>query len=103
MANNTLEVTKRDGTTARLVHIPTRRFLARAPNGETVEVEARARVISKQKVRAERTCNRMPLVEVEPLRRSPELPVIWATAPLRKIEMPYDREDLDVECTKNVY
>jgi hypothetical protein len=45
----------------------------------------------------------MPLVEVEPLRRSPELPVIWATAPLRKIQMPYDREDLDVECTKNVY
>lgn len=34
---------------------------------------------------------------------TPELPVNWATAPLRKIEMPYDREDRDVECTKNVY
>jgi hypothetical protein len=53
MANNTLEVTKRDGTTARLVHIPTRRFLARAPNGETVEVEARARHLEAEGPRRE--------------------------------------------------
>jgi hypothetical protein len=45
----------------------------------------------------------MPLAELEPLRRSAQVNVMWAAAPLRTVEMPFDREDLEVECTKNVY
>jgi hypothetical protein len=98
-----LDVTKPDGTTGRLVALPAPRLLARSPSGEIVEVQPRPRVVSKEKIKVERTCSRMPLEELEPLRRAPLLVVMWAAPALRTIEMPFDREDLDVECTRNVY
>lgn len=98
-----LDVTKPDGTNGRLVRLAAPRMLARSRSGEVVRVEPKPRVVAKHKVRVDRKCDRMALEELEPLRRSADLMVMWASAELRTVEMPFDREELDVECAKNLY
>jgi hypothetical protein len=99
-----LDVTRSNGTWGRLVHVPVPRLVARGPNGEIVKVEAQPRVISKRKVRVDRSCDRMPMVPLDPLERAAHLMVVWgASNELRTVAMPFEREELEVECAKSLH
>jgi hypothetical protein len=102
--SNALGVTDADGSTRRLLRSPGPRALVRSPSGEVLHVVVNPRVIEKRTVTVKRTCNEMPSTEPEPFERPRTIPVMWRPLPkLRTIEVRYDREDLDMECTDHVY
>ncbi len=97
-----LEVKKEDGQTARIVHSRPR-TLARAANGEIVRVEVQSKVTRTSTVKIDRTCNRSPTVEPDPLEHPFGVPVLWAPVPpLRTVAMTVEREELDTTCTDYV-
>lgn len=100
-----LQVNETDGSRRELVPIAMH-ILARGPDGVVVEIEPQVRIIGKRAVVVDRTCNEMPSPDVSPLERRAPLQVMWSTssAPApRKIPMPYEREELEMDCAKKVY
>ena len=60
--------------------------------------------MKRRSVLVKQTCNRMPGGTPDPLDSAFGVPVRWATAPvLSTVVMPVEREELEVECTDNVY
>lgn len=98
-----LLVTKSDGAEGTLVRVEAPRALARNAKGEIVEIDLQVRV-HRRRVLVKRSCNRMPMVAPSPIERRDPLMVVWGRRPpLRTITLSVEREELDIECTDNVY
>ena len=100
-----LSVVEADGSKRQLVPMKLR-TLARGPDGVVVEIDPQVRIIGKRSVVVDRTCNEMPSPGVTPLERGAPLQVMWSDSSAvvpRKIAMPYEREELEMDCAKKVY
>lgn len=99
-----LRVTRESGEAGVLVRAGGPRDLAVSPTGERVEVSLARRVVSRRAVLVERSCDHMPRVEPDPLDVPRPIPVRWGPSPpLRRVTVPFDREEVDVTCTENTY
>jgi hypothetical protein len=98
-----LEVTMADGEKLPIVRIPGPRRLAKGPRGETVRIVERAEVISRDKALVKEVCNRMPRPEPHPLELTEPVTVLWGKpAEPPTVELLFEREELEEECTEYV-
>ena len=98
-----LDVTLASGDKRQLVRVEGPRSLAKGPNGELVRVVERADVTSKEKVVVEEECNRMPRPEPHPLEQKLPIAVLWGPlVELPTVEITFEREELERECTAYV-
>lgn len=99
-----LRVTREGGEEGVLVRAGGPRVLAVSPTGERVEVSLAPRVVSRRRVLVERSCDHMPRVDPDPLDIPRPASVRWGPSPpLRRVTVPFDREEVDVTCTENTY
>jgi hypothetical protein len=76
--------------------------LARDRQGRLYQVEVRVHELSHRKLLVRRTCNLMPTVEPDPLELAQPIAVVLGP-PLPRLQWNVEREELDLECTDNVY
>jgi hypothetical protein len=99
----TVDGTRADGSTLRLVRLDDSHRLARSPDGALVAVVGTERVTSRREVLVERHCDHMPSPVPDAVEHRIHVPVAFADAPLPRVELVYEHEALEVRCTDNTY
>jgi hypothetical protein len=92
-----------DGTPARVVRLADHQRLARDRDGRVAVVTTKTRVISRQRVRVDMTCDRTPRIGLDPLEGTFAPRVVMAPVPPTAGEIVVDEEQLEPVCTKTVW